>query len=65
MSVGDDVRVRMVLPDTFEETESFCSVDSPAKVAWIRPFDKSQSGKVEMGLAFKSHIPVPLLSAVS
>ena len=65
MSVGDDVRVRMVLPDSFKETESFCSVDSPAKVAWIRPFAESQSGQVEMGLAFKSAIPVPLLSAVN
>ena len=65
MSVGDDVRVRMVLPDTFEQTDSFCSVDSPAKVAWMRPFAESQTGQVEMGLAFKSPIPVPLLSAVS
>jgi len=65
MSVGDDVRVRMVLPDSFEQTESFCSVDSPAKVAWMRPFAESQSGQVEMGLEFKSPIPVPLLSAVS
>ncbi len=65
MSVGNDVRVRMVLPDTFEQTESFCSVDSPAKVAWMRPFTESQSGQVEMGLAFKSPIPVPLLSAAS
>ncbi len=65
MSVGDDVRVRMVLPDTFEQTDSFCSVDSSAKVAWMRPFAESQTGQVEMGLAFKSPIPVPLLSAVS
>ena len=65
ISVGDDVRVRMVLPDSFEQTESFCSVDSQAKVAWLTPFSESQSGQVEMGLAFKSHIPVPLLSAVS
>ncbi len=65
MSVGDDVRVRMVLPDTFEQTDSFCSLDSPAKVAWMRPFTESQTGQVEMGLAFKSPIPVPLLSAVS
>ena len=65
MSVGDDVRVRMILPDTFEDTNSFCSVDSPAKVAWVRPFAESQSGQVEMGLQFKSAIPVPLLSAVS
>ncbi len=64
MSVGDDVRVRMVLPDTFEQTDSFCSVDSPAKVAWVRPFSESQSGQVEMGLAFQSPIPVPLLSTV-
>ncbi len=64
MNIGDDVRVRMVLPDSFEETESFCSVDSPAKVAWICPFPESQSGQVEMGLAFKSAIPVPLLAAV-
>ncbi len=65
MNVGDDVRVRMVLPDTFEQTDSFCSVDSPAKVAWVRPFTESQSGQVEMGLAFQSPIPVPLLTAVS
>ena len=65
MNVGDDIRVRMVLPDTFEDTNSFCSVDSPAKVAWVRPFAESQSGQVEMGLQFKSAIPVPLLSAVS
>ncbi len=65
MSVGDDVRVRMVLPDSFDETESFCSVDSPAKVAWVRPFTESQSGQVEIGLAFQSPIPVPLLTAVS
>ena len=65
MSVGDDVRVRMVLPDSFDQTESFCSLDSPAKVAWLRPFSESQSGQVEMGLAFKSHIPVPLLSAIN
>ncbi len=65
MSVGDDVRVRMVLPDSFEETESFCSVDSPAKVAWVRPFTESQSGQVEIGLAFQSPIPVPLLTSVN
>ena len=65
MSVGDDIRVRMVLPDTFEEAQSFCSVDSPAKVAWVRPFAESQSGQVEVGLAFQSPIPVPLLTAVN
>ena len=64
MGVGDDVRVRMVLPDTFDQTQSFCSVDSPAKVAWVRPFTESQSGQVEIGLAFQSPIPVPLLTAV-
>ena len=65
MNVGDDVRVRMVLPDTFENADSYCSVDSPAKVAWMRHFSESQSGQVEMGLAFKSPIPVPLLAAAS
>lgn len=65
MSVGDDVRVRMVLPDTFEQTDSFCSMDSPAKVAWVRPSTESRSGQVEMGLAFQSPMPVPLLAAVS
>ena len=62
VEVGDDVRVRMVVPDSFEETDSFCSVDSPAKVAWLRPFADSESGQVHMGLEFKSPIPIPLLS---
>ena len=63
VKVGDDVRVRMVVPDSFGETESFCSVDSPAKVAWMRSFADSDSGQVHMGLAFKSPIPIPLLTA--
>ena len=62
VKAGDDVRVRMVVPDSFEETDSFCSVDSPAKVAWLRPFSDSDSGQVHMGLEFKSPIPIPLLS---
>ena len=64
VGVGDDVRVRMVVPDSFEESESFCSVDSPAKVSWMRPFADSDSGQVHMGLEFKSPIPIPLLAAV-
>ena len=64
MNVGDDVQVRMVLPDSFEETDSFCSVDSPAQIAWKRPFEDSQSDQCHIGLQFKSPIPVPLLAAV-
>ncbi len=62
VKAGDDVRVRMVVPDSFGENESFCSVDSPAKVSWMRPFADSDSGQVHMGLEFKSPIPIPLLA---
>ena len=65
LEVGQDVRVRMVLPDSFDETNSFCSVDAPARIAWIRPFADSEHGQTHMGLAFKTPVPVPLLTAVS
>ena len=55
----------MVLPDSFEETNSFCSVDAPAQIAWVRPFADSEHGQTHMGLAFKTPVPVPLLTAVS
>lgn len=66
LEVGQDVRVRMVLPDSFDDdANSFCSVDAPAKVAWVRPFADSEHGGTHMGLAFEKPVPVPLLTAVS
>ena len=65
LDVGQDVRVRMVLPDSFDNVNSFCSVDAPAKIAWVKAFGDSEHGETHMGLAFKSPVPVPLLSAVS
>ena len=65
LDVGQDVHVRMVLPDRFENANSFCSVDSPAKIAWVKAFSDSEHGETHMGLTFKSPIPVPLLTAVS
>ena len=64
LETGQDVRVRMVLPDTFEETDSFCSIDTPAKVAWIDRFADSQQDQIHVGLAFNAPVPVPLLTAV-
>ena len=65
LEVGQKVRVRMVLPDSFDNTNSFCSVDAPAQIAWVRPFADSEHGQTHMGLAFKTPVPVPLLTAVS
>lgn len=66
LEVGQDVRVRMVLPDSFDDdANSFCSVDAPAKVAWVQPFSDSEHGETHMGLAFEKPVPVPLLTAVS
>ena len=65
LEVGQDVRVRMVLPDSFDETNSFCSVDAPARIAWVQPFSDSEHEQTHMGLAFKTPVPVPLLTAVS
>ena len=65
LSVGQHLRVRMVLPDSFEQADSFCSVDAPARVAWMHPFAESAHGQIHMGLAFDSPVPVPLLTAVS
>ena len=65
LDVGQDVRVRMVLPDTFDDADSFCSVDAPATVAWVGPFAESEHGQTHLGLSFKTPVPVPLLTAVS
>ena len=62
---GQDVRVRMVLPDNYENANSFCSVDAPAKIAWVGPFPESEHGQTHLGLAFKTPVPLPLLTAVS
>jgi len=64
LEAGQDVRVRMVLPDTFEDTDSFCSIDTPAKVAWIERFGDSEHEQTHLGLAFNAPVPVPLLTAV-
>ncbi len=65
VDVGQDIRVRMVLPDTFDDADSFCSVDAPATIAWLRPFADSEHGQTHLGLSFKTPVPVPLLTAVS
>lgn len=62
LSAGEDVRVRMVLPDSLGPTNTFCSVDAPAKVAWVRPFAESEHGQVHLGLTFENPIPVPMPS---
>ncbi len=63
-NAGEDVRVRMVLPDSLGPTNTFCSVDAPAKVAWVRPFAESEHGQVHLGLTFENPIPVPMPSLV-
>ena len=65
LETGQDVRVRMVLPDTFDNADSFCSVDAPAKIAWVGPFPESEHGQTHLGLEFNAPVPVPLLTAVS
>ena len=65
LECGQEVRVRMGLPDSFDRDNSFCSLDTPAKIAWASPFAESEHGQRHMGLAFKSPMPVPLLAASS
>lgn len=62
VQAGEDVRVRMVLPDSLGPTDTFCSVDAPATVAWLRPFPESEHGQMHLGLRFHSPIPVPMPS---
>jgi len=44
LDIGQNVRVRMVLPDNYENADSFCSVDTPAKIALQRRVTSDANG---------------------